>query len=548
MGSFAACSHIGPAAPASPVGEGKAEGPVVPRLAPGARRLLLVMVDGLPVELFESTLLQGGMPHLQELFARRPTVISTALSTFPSSTSPSLPEMLSGRYAEVPDPDEPGMVHAFDREERRVVRYFTQPDAWQWSVPDLFTAAAAGGLPALTVAEGRWEGAESVLTRGAVLRDAALEFMGVQGPNGDRGPVEELVRRIRGPQPPVVILLVLNSVDLAGHLHGPDTVLARQALEESDELLGKVIDALAGSIGGSGRRLLDDTTVLLFGDHGMVPSGTFLDLQPIFQARGLSTFDTGSLTQVAFRERLGSLWTRWPDVLLVGGGSNVTQIYFRRPSGAWQDGEEASAREERRGARSPASEAFAAELVHVPGVAQVLRNLPDGRIEIIAFGGRLAWVERRGEGHERRFAYTVPAGAKEDPLDYLSDPATRPLVCRSGEEEQSCFRSRLEWQLATAAARFPGVVPLLHKALGEERFSGDLVVTALPGYSFLKGQEGDHGNFERVSMTTPFVANGPGVLPMEDVPLIRLVDVYPTAAVLLGADPLDPVLASLDGR
>ena len=38
------------------------------------------------------------------------------------------------------------------------------------------------------------------------------------------------------------------------------------------------------------------------------------------------------------RERLGSLWTRWPDVILVSGGSNITQVYLRSASGGWIDG------------------------------------------------------------------------------------------------------------------------------------------------------------------------------------------------------------------
>jgi Type I phosphodiesterase / nucleotide pyrophosphatase len=551
--SLAGCLHVAPARPVSPAEGGVAgDAGAVPRLHPDDRRLLLVMVDGLPVRLFESGLAAGEAPRLARLMAERPTVAVTALSTFPSSTFPSLAEMLSGAYAESADPTEPGAVHAFDRQERRVVRYFTQPGAWQWPVPDLFSAVALSGLSALTVAEGRWDGAQCIQTRGPELRAAVLEAMGVDDVNGDRAPVEKLIRRLRQPSPPAVVLLIFNSVDLAGHFDGPDSPQAHRALAETDALLGRVLDAMAETAAPDGRPLLDDTTLVLFGDHGMVPSGTFVDLQPLFQRRQLSTFDASSVSQVAFRERLGSLWTRWPDVLLVAGGSNVTQVYFRRPSGAWSDGEPAGAGEARKAARTPAAATFAPLLAEQPGVDQVLRTLPDGRVEIRAAGGRVGWVERRGEGRMQRFAYTVPAGATGDPLDYLADPALRPLVCRAGQLAGACFHSRFDWQRLTFGARFPGVVPLLHKALNAERFTGDLVVTALPGYTFLRGQKGDHGNLEREAMTTPFVVNGPGVAPLADPPLvrplIRLVDLYPTAAVLLGADPADPALRRLDGR
>lgn len=545
------CLHLRPAERGPgpvPATEAEAEAAGTPRLHPGERRLLLVMIDGLPVPLFETALAKGEVPRIARLRAQRPTVAVTALSTFPSSTFPSLPEMLSGAYSEAIDPSAPGAVHAFDRQERRVVRYFTQPGAWQWPIPDLFSAAARSGVSALTVAEGRWDGAESILTRGPELRAAVLETLGIEGANGDREPVEALIRQLRRPSPPVVILLVFNAVDLAGHFYGPDSPEAHRALTETDALLGQVLDSLGAASGPTGRPLLDDTTLILFGDHGMVPSGTSLDLQPLFQRRQLSTFDASSVSQIAFRERLGSLWTRWPDVLLVAGGSNVTQIYFRRPSGAWDDAEPPSPGEARKAARTPTAAAYGPLVAELPGVAQVLRSLPDGRVELLAAGGREAWVERRDAGNGQTFAYVVPADAESDPLEYLGDPLLGPLVCRQGGVGEGCFLSREDWQLLTSQARFPGVVPLLHKALSAERFTGDLVVTALPGYTFLRGQKGDHGNLERQAMTTPLLFNGPGIDPSTPAPLVRLVDLFPTAAVLLGADPRDPALVRLDGR
>jgi Type I phosphodiesterase / nucleotide pyrophosphatase len=519
-----------------------------PVLHPAGRRLLLVMVDGLPVAAFDRALAERELPHLEALLASRPTVSTTALATFPSSTSPSLPEMLSGLYAGMSDPTAPGAVHAFDRETRRVVRYFTQPDAWEWPVPDLFDAAAAAGLTSITVAEGRWDGPQSILTRGAILRDAALDMMGFDAFDGDRGPVERLIRRLRQPDPPQVILLVFNSVDLTGHLHGPGSAAHRRALVETDELLGQLLEAMASIPGGAGHSLLDDTTVFLFGDHGMVPSGDFLNLQPTFQSRGLSTYDASTATQILLRERLGKLWARWPDVLLVEGGSNVTQVYLRRPSGGWEDDQPGPPEKARRAAGERELAEIAAELAEMPGVSQVMRPLGEGRVEVRAAGSPPAEIATRGEGHDALYAYGVPAGAAADPFGYLADPAVAPAVCPLAALADRCFLPRDAWLTLTAAAHFPGAVPLVAKALQPERFTGDLVITALPGHGFLKGQKGDHGNLEREAMITPFVVNGPGVVAGAAAPQVRLVDLYPTAAVALGADPHDPALADLDGR
>lgn len=523
----------------------------VPRLAAGDRRLLLVMIDGLPVGAFERALAEGALPRLSALLAARPTLRTTAVATFPSATAPSVPELLSGRYC-APDNPEPDAVHAFDRERRRVVRYVTQPDTWQWPAPNLFDALDAAGLRAVTVFEGRWQGPRAILTRAANFRDAALEVAGITKYDGDRGPVEKLLRELRGPQPPAVALLVFNAVDLAGHFHGPDSAEVREALSRTDALLGEVLTALAGRLDACGCPLLDETTLVLFGDHGMVASGSRIDLQPLFRARGLSSFDASSVSQVVFRERLGTVWTKWPDVVLVSGGSNITGVYLRSEDGGWSPAQPASRRERARASRRPDPAALAKGIVKLPGVAQVLRVAGPSELSVEAAAGR-ALVLASEDGS--RFAYVIPRDAVDDPFGYLADPAVASMVCREGAVGAGCFLSREEWIRATLDARYPGAVALAGKAFDPPRFAGDLVVTALPGYSFLRGQKGDHGNFEREAMLTPLVLNGPGVVPAEGPArpgeprrLVRLLDIYPTAAVLLGASPADPALATLDGR
>ena len=79
---------------------------------------------------------------------------------------------------------------------------------------------------------------------------------------------------------------------------------------------------------------------------------------------------------------------------------------------------------------------------------------------------------------------------------------------------------------STLDSRFPAAVPLVPKAFHPERFTGDLMVTALPGWSFLRRQKGDHGNLERDAMLTPLILNGPGIEAATAPPLVRLVDLF----------------------
>jgi type I phosphodiesterase/nucleotide pyrophosphatase len=525
------------------------EEPALPILHPGERHLLLLMIDGLAVSSFETALAAHELPNLERLFAARPTLRTQALSTFPSATAPSVPELLSGRWAEQEDLPAPNAVHAFDREQRRIVRYLTEPDTWSWPVPNLFDAAARAGLPAVTVFEGRWSAAGSILTTGSIARSAALEIIGAsEFYGGDTRPVEALVSRIDKQGTPRVALVVFNEVDLKGHFHGPASNEVRRALISTDALIGEIVGALARQKTASGRSVFDETAILLFGDHGMTTSDRFLDLAEHFRQRGLVAYDASTATHVVLRERFGARWTRWPDVILVSGGSNITQLYLRSPSGGWTDGQGAIPKEVVRARRRPAVEELARQLVDVPGINQVLRLVAPREVEIRAAGGRIAWVIERGEGRDRRWAYAVPEAAQTDPLGYLTDRNVAPLVSRSGELSDAGFFDVDTWIERTRSARYPAAVPLIPKAFHPQRFTGDLILTALPGWSFIRNQHGDHGNLEREVMFTPLLLNGPGIAADATLPDARLVDIYPTAAALLGADPADPALAGLDGQ
>jgi hypothetical protein len=546
------CGALGIAAARQEAAAGAEAGgvePVVPVLHPGDRHVLLLMLDGLPAVPFEEALAAHELPNLERLFAARPTLRTRALSTFPASTAPSVPELLSGRWLEQDRFPAPNAVHAFDRENRRIVRYLTEPDAWSWPVPNLFDAAARAGLSSETVFEGRWKSSESILTTASIARSAALEMMGARDyVSGDSRPVEALISQIEKKGAPGVMLMVFNEIDMKGHFRGPASPELRRALAATDGLIGELAGALARAKTPGGRAVLDETSIILFGDHGMATSGQFLDLEDFFRRRGFVAYDASTASQVVLRERFGERWTRWPDVILVSGGSNITQIYWRRSSGGWSDGAGAIPKEVERARRRPDVEEVERRLLELPGVNQVLRRVAPREVEIRADGGRIAWVVERGEGKDRRWAYVVPDGAAADPLCYLADPDVAPMVAWSGSLSGADFFTADTWIERTWNARYPAAVPLIPKAFHPQRFSGDLIVTAHLGWSFIRNQRGDHGNLEREVMFTPLVLNGPGVEAGAALAGARLIDIYPTAAVLLGADPNDPALTGLDGR
>jgi hypothetical protein len=520
----------------------------IPRIIPNGQRVLLLMIDGLAVRPFEQALAEKQLPNLAQLMRSRPGVMTRAISTFPSATSPAVPEFVSGRFAEIENLPAPGAVHAFDREQRRVIRYVTNPDSWQWPVVTLFDATRH--LSAITVFEGRWDGPKSVLTQFNMAKQAVFEILGARElSDGDRGPVEEFLKAVRSDEPPSVSLVVLNGFDLAAHFYGPDSEPARDALIAADQLVGEIVNTLATTRGTTRPSLLDETNIILFGDHGHVASGRFVDLVPVFSDLQLKAVDVSTIPHVMFRERTGTLWTTWSDVILVSGGSNITQVYLKQPSGDWRrqhtlnDGGITPGPDNH---HLPAT--LAASLVNTRGIDQILWLDDTGETHILSASNRSARILTRIDAQDKRFAYVVPERTAHDPFDYLDDPDIRQLVCRDGQVDDSCFRSRTEWFDMTFDSRYPGAVPIIPKVFHPERFTGDLIITLKPGYSFMRDQKGDHGNLHRDAVLTPLILNGPGVKPCQERHRPRLVDLFPTVSVLLGASPGDPAFRGLDGR
>ena len=515
----------------------------IPKIPSNTSRILLLMIDGLALEPFADALSQNHLPNVSRLIQTRPTLKTEAISTFPSATSPSVPELVSGRYAEIENLPSPGAVHAFDRQQRRVIRYVTNPDSWQWPVVTLFDATK--DLSAITVFEGRWDGPKSILTQFNMARQAVLETIGAHGlTEGDRGPVEAFLKAIQSDEPPVVSLVVLNDFDMAAHFYGPESSKAREALISADGFIGQILDTLEKTSDPHHRSLLDQTNIILFGDHGHARSGEFVDLVKFFKHRDLKAFDVSTIPHVVFRERLGTLWTEWPDVIMVSGGSNVSQLYLKQVSGDWQ--RPAASDDQTTMGIDLAS--LASDIVRTPGIDQVLWNTQNGDIAVVSAESRPAYIKVSSDSEQKRFAYIIADDAQQDPFGYLEHAETRNLICYQSQLTDACFHTRTEWFDKSFKSLYPGAIPLIPKAFHPQRFTGDLMITLKPGYTFIRGQKGDHGNLYRDAVITPLILNGPGITPCEESHRPRLVDLYPSVAVLLGADPADPSFKALDGR
>jgi arylsulfatase A-like enzyme len=515
-----------------------------PAAPDGDPHLLAICVDGLQAKAFESLLEEGKLPNVARLLDRYPHARGRALSSFPSSTAPSVPEFLTGRYADR-TPAMPRSIHAFDRDTGRARRYSLEPGAWEDGTPTLFTLLHARGESSISLFEGHFDGSDNWSSRRAIVWGGVLEFLHVPVYNPDSGLVRRLEKMIeeRG-EPPRAAFLMLNSVDLAGHVQGPESRRYRDSIVRTDAVLGELFDWMAQVRLPDGRSYLDATTIAIFGDHGMEKAPRFVPLEAMLRERGSEVVDLGTLVQVAFREKMSPNWADKPDVVLAPGGSNVTQVYLRAPDGTW--GKEPAGPETTR----PLAEVFEA----TPGVELVVRRMGPSSLEIRSAGTRKARVFERDRDGARSFAYVVATGAASDPLGYLDEPGAAALVRVIGEASldaeppSDAFHDLDEWASATSESDYPMAVPLLAKGCAPGPTQGDLVLTSARGWSFLHHGRGDHGGLRRESMETELVLAGREVDRNASLEGARLIDLLPTFLELLRYPMDEELLSSLDGR
>lgn len=508
-------------------------------------RVLALCIDGLQARVFERLLAAGKLPSISRLVERCPSVRGRALASFPSSTAPSIPELLTGRYADR-TAGMPRAIHAFERASLSARRYSLEPAAWEDGTPTLFTLLGSRGQTSFSLFEGKFEGSDSFSSKRELIWGGILEKLRIRVYNPDSSLLRQFrhMVEVRG-VPPRVAFLVLNSVDLAGHLRSPDSERYARSLEELDALLGsELLDWMEGFVLPDGRTYLESTTIAIFGDHGMEDGGRLADLGSAFKKMKLRVRDLGSVFQVALRERFSTHWAERPDVVLAPGGSNVAQVYLRRSGESWSGGP-ASEDETRHAAEA---------LVRVLGVELVVRRLDADTLEIRSAGRRTALVVSGGEGTDRTFAYRVEAGELPDPLGYLADPLAARLVDEAAPGELLtappawAFHTFASWHASTRRTEYPAAVPLLVKGCAAGPSQGDLTVTSSRGYSFLRHTAGDHGGLRKDSVETALVFAGPAVREGSSLDGARLIDLLPTFLEMLDLEADPDFLLTLDGH
>jgi hypothetical protein len=303
-----------------------------------AKKLVLIVIDGLTPGVFEDAVESGRTPALA--FLAGLGSYRRALSTFPSLTPVCASSIATGAHSDVHRI--PHLVW-YDREERRLVEYGSS-----------FGALVAAGMSRSIVntifhMNGRHLGAEAVTVfeslEDAGLETAAINFTCYRGRTVHRTTLPGVTRTTRGPRrfffynlfesdatgAPLAVrkrsagtvdgyaaavgrwlvtrdgfdflVYYLSDYDYASHALGPDGAGAK--LLDADAAVGSMMDAAGGW-----DEFLDRYSILLCSDHGQTPVREAASLEPAYADLRLfrrSGLDRGDVV-VAASNRAGQIY------------------------------------------------------------------------------------------------------------------------------------------------------------------------------------------------------------------------------------------------
>jgi hypothetical protein len=275
-----------------------------------AKKLILVVIDGLTPSMLESAVDEGRLPALSLLVEHGR--YRRAVSTFPSLTPVCLSSIATGAH---PDVHEIPHLVWFHRGEGRVIEYGSSFGALRAAGTRRSIVDTIYGLNANHLGRGAVTVYEALEDAG--LTAAAINITCYRGRTEHRPTVPFLTRTVRGPSrfffynlfesdqtgAPLAVrnrsrgtidayasavgrwlvtrdgfdflVFYLSDYDYASHAQGPDA--AHDALARSDEAVGGLIEAAGGP-----DEFLERYAVILCSDHGQTPVREVARLQDAF--------------------------------------------------------------------------------------------------------------------------------------------------------------------------------------------------------------------------------------------------------------------------
>jgi Type I phosphodiesterase / nucleotide pyrophosphatase len=274
------------------------------RSAGSALRVVVVIVDGLPVDLADEVVPE--LPFLGSRLAHR----GTAVSCFPSTTGPAYFPLLAGctpGTANVPG------IRWFDRTRptrsafpHRGLRSYVGPDARRLATDTKAETIFARHASPVSSPIGKDLPKQGELSRDLVWATAHFTH---HWDFADRRTSWKLGRALRKDRE--IVFAVFPSVDEYGHTFGIAGGRPRAALEEIDRLVARTMEGFEGEI-------------VLSADHGLTDTHTHLDLRGIVEEREGTTIAYPLIAK------------RFPRAVVCESGNAMANVYLPGEEG-WAD-------------------------------------------------------------------------------------------------------------------------------------------------------------------------------------------------------------------
>jgi len=469
----------------------------------GARRLLLVVADGVRPDVLAEEMDAGRAPALAAL--RQHGSAHTITTSFPSVTGPAYVPFLMGTH-----PARVGMpgLRWFDRS--RSLRWasgqsrsYAGIDIWHidgdlaTDVPTLLEYAQPSLVALSMIGRGATHGR---IGRGVgwMFRAAPAHFRGdlLGWRRVEQYAHKVFFERFARIRPRMSVLGILSG-DKFAHKYGPRSDAVRTAVADVDTAVATA-QRIAERDGWR-----ESLHIWLTGDHGHDDITQHEDLHGWLEGQGL---------RVRAHPRLS---VRNPDVVLMVGGNAMAHLYFtpnERARRWWST-------------HAPAWDRLLDRLVERPAIDLLAVNVSADVVQIRHHGRGTAEVRHSTRGADARWSYVCTNG---DPLELggsLHD-----------------LDAGTAWEV-TAGGRYPDALVQL-SLLGAGARSGDVLVSAAEGWDLRARFEpvphvSTHGALLRDQMLVPLIV---------DVPVTRMpqrtADIVPSALDLLAI----PAAATFDGR
>ncbi|MHA1730697.1 MAG: alkaline phosphatase family protein [Promethearchaeota archaeon] len=512
-------------------------------MAPRVNQVILIIIDDIRSSHFFKWVDEGKLPNIASLC--NGIVSRNCLTTFPSITLPTQPNIMTGSYsgyypkegsgiptyhwvAREDPPAGDGAPPPFIRNYGGGTQAFKMNDDLGPNAKTLFEQAGDGNK--LSVMQFVHRGARVFPNSMATVVLGYIWYMFVRRDPSkiDHRLVPVVEKAFRKPtkffetnEVPRATVCYIPGTDYLMHEYGFDHARYVKECLRCDEYVGGLLKTLKDT------GHYDDTAIAIVTDHGNYKARRAVDLEPFFERRGLvpytpkdgrGDFDAtfGSIGFFNFR---GDTWHHHPT---------SEQLRHFKPSGLG------------------ASEIDAYEtLWEVPGVQLMYypddSNTPDRgvihlekRVEVDGSVKVLkGTVEFEGHGREQRTAYKFES---DDLFGYSASEDARAVLDGRGHTVG-------DWLAATAGLDFPLVVDQLPRYFKNPRACDVMVSTrADVCFNYEHGKTTNEHVYSHdvglpVSMSVPLIIGGSPEVPRVDLPFCKTTDIVPTLLALLGETP-----------